>query len=375
MTSADRPELSELTTTRIGGPAGQYRRARSQQEIIAAVQEADAAGRPVLLVGGGSNLLVGDDGFDGVVVHLTSQGVAVARDAEGTGALVTVQAGHSWDDVVEQTVEQGLVGLEALSGIPGTAGATPVQNVGAYGSEVSRTIESVRVWDRRDAEVRGFTADELEFAYRDSLLKRTTESGSPRYVVLEVAFRLVAGTASSPVQYGQLADALGVAVGESAPLRAVRETVLGLRGSKGMVLDPQDPDTFSTGSFFTNPIVAVDDAEQLLPADAPRFPVVDGAGAPVEGQTKLSAAWLIDRSGFGKGFGLPGTRNERLGLEGEDVARGRSAVSTKHTLAMTNRGEASAADVEALARTVRDGVAEAYGIRLVPEPVMVGFSL
>ena len=376
MTSADRTELSSLTTTRIGGPAETLVHARTQQEIIDAVRGADEAGRPVLLVGGGSNLLVGDDGFAGTVVHIAAQGLDIQPpSAEGGSALVSVQAGHSWDEVVAATTAQGLVGLEALSGIPGTAGATPVQNVGAYGSEVSRTIDSVRAWDRREGRIREFSAPELEFAYRDSLLKRTTEAGSPRYVVLEVRFRLAVGESSSPVQYGQLADALGVEVGGTAPLQEVRETVLRLRASKGMVLDPQDPDTCSTGSFFTNPIVPAEEAQRLLPADAPRYPVVDADGTPVEGSTKLSAAWLIDRSGFGKGFGLPGTRNERLGLDGESVAQGRSAVSSKHTLAMTNRGTASAADVEALARSVRDGVQEAFGVRLVPEPVMVGFSL
>jgi UDP-N-acetylmuramate dehydrogenase len=369
------PELSTLTTTRIGGPVGALIRASSQQEIIDAVRTADQQGRPVLLVGGGSNLLVGDDGFDGVVVHLASQGLEISDPADDGSVTVTVQAGHPWDDVVEQTVSRQLVGLEALSGIPGTAGATPVQNVGAYGAEVSRTIVRARTWDRHAQQVREFAAAELEFAYRDSLLKRTTESGSPRYVVLEVSFGLAQGAESSPVQYGQLADALGVQVGASADLAQVRRTVLELRASKGMVLDPQDPDTFSTGSFFTNPIVDAEEADRLLPADAPRYPVFDGAGLPVEGALKLSAAWLIDRSGFGKGFGLPGTRNERLGLEGQDVAQGRTAVSTKHTLAMTNRGSASASEVEALARTVRDGVQEAFGVQLVPEPVMVGFRL
>lgn len=369
------PELSALTTTRIGGPAGSLIRAGSRQEIIDAVRAADEQGRPVLLVGGGSNLLVGDDGFDGVVVHLASQGLEVSDPSDDGSVIVTVQAGHAWDDVVEQTVSRGLVGLEVLSGIPGTAGATPVQNVGAYGAEVSRTIVRVSTWDRRAREVREFETAELDFAYRDSLLKRTTEAGSPRYVVLEVGFRLAQGTDSAPIQYGQLADALAVEVGGSADPAQVRRTVLELRGSKGMVLDPQDPDTFSTGSFFTNPIVEAQEAERLLPADAPRYPVLDGTGSPVEGRLKLSAAWLIDRSGFGKGFGLPGTRNERLGLEGPDVAQGRAAVSTKHTLAMTNRGSASASDVEALARTVRDGVQEAFGVQLVPEPVMVGFRL
>lgn len=375
MTSPDRLELSTLTTTRIGGPAAEHHRARSQDEIIEAVRAADEQGRRVLLVGGGSNLLVGDDGFDGVLVHIASQGLEITREADGTTALLTVQAGHPWDDVVATAVREGLAGLEALSGIPGTTGATPVQNVGAYGSEVSRTITRVRVWDRHEARRAEFDAEQLGFAYRDSHLKRTTVDGSPRHVVLEVSFRLPIDESSAPVRYAQLAGALGLEVGSSAPLQAVRDTVLALRASKGMVLDPRDPDTCSTGSFFTNPIVGTDEARRLLPDDAPRFPVVDGAGRTVEGRTKLSAAWLIDRSGFGKGFGLRGTRNERLAIDGASVAGQRAAVSTKHTLAMTNRGGACAADLEALARTVRDGVHEVFGVQLVPEPVMVGFAL
>lgn len=375
MTPTDPIQLQDLTTTRIGGPAGRFRRAESAQQIIDAIREADEQGRSVLLVGGGSNLLVGDSGFDGDVVQIASRGIQATPAPDGAGTTVTVRAGHPWDETVAWTVEQGLSGLEALSGIPGTTGATPVQNVGAYGAEVSHTISQVRVWDRRTGSRTAFSAEDLAFAYRDSLLKRTTVDGSPRYVVLEVDFLLPSGPDSAPIRYAQLAAALGRQAGERAPLQEVRDTVLALRASKGMVLDPQDPDTFSTGSFFTNPIVEAAEAQRLLPAEAPRFPVVDAAGQEIPGRVKLSAAWLIDHAGFGKGFGLPGTRNEQLGLDGEQAVGGRAAVSTKHTLAMTNRGTASSSEVEQLARTVRDGVLSVHGIELVPEPVMVGFGL
>ncbi|PLC12243.1 UDP-N-acetylenolpyruvoylglucosamine reductase [Kocuria flava] len=368
------PRIAELTTAAVGGPAQDYVRAEDEQGLVDAVDAADDAGRAVLLVGGGSNLIAADAGFAGTVVHVVSRGVEVlAEDADSV--LLEVQAGHSWDELVARAVRDGLVGVEALSGIPGTTGATPVQNVGAYGQEVAQTIELVRVWDRRDRRVRELGPGELAFSYRDSLLKRTTVDGSPRHVVLAVRFRLGRGAESAPVRYAELARRLGVAVGERAPLRQVRETVLALRAGKGMVLDPADRDTYSTGSFFTNPVLAVGALGDRVPQDAPRFPVVDAQGRPVEDRVKLSAAWLIDHAGFGRGFGLPGTRNERLGLDGADVAGGRAALSTKHTLALTNRGGASAADLMALARTVRDGVASVYGVDLVAEPVLVGTAV
>ncbi|GEO94955.1 UDP-N-acetylmuramate dehydrogenase [Kocuria turfanensis] len=365
------PHLADLTTAAVGGPARHYVRAETEQAVVDAVAEADAAGRDVLVVGGGSNLITADAGYAGTVVHVASRGVqAVAEDAGGV--LLEVQAGHSWDELVAQAVAEGLVGIEALSGIPGTTGATPVQNVGAYGQEVAQTVELVRVWDRHERRVREFAPAELAFAYRDSALKRSTVDGSPRHVVLAVRFRLARGADSAPVRYGELARRLGVEVGERAPLARVRETVLALRAGKGMVLDPADRDTYSTGSFFTNPILPAAALGDRLPADAPRFPVVDAAGNPLAGRVKLSAAWLIDHAGFGKGFGLPGTRNEVLDLDGAAVAGGRASLSTKHTLALTNRGDASAADLMALARTVRDGVASVYGVDLVAEPVIVG---
>lgn len=369
------PRLADLTTTAVGGPATRYVKAETEDQLVEAVTQADRAGEPVLIVGGGSNILASDNGFQGTVVHAATQGIEAVDTEAATGTLVEVQAGHSWDHAVLWSVQQRLAGLETLAGIPGTTGATPVQNVGAYGTEVSQTIESVRVWDRHTGQLRTFTTDELEFSYRDSVLKRSMDHGTPRYVVLSVAFRLLPQDMGLPVRYGQLAAALGVEIGESAPVDTVRDTVLRLRASKGMVLDPEDRDTYSTGSFFTNPIVEDPARLERLPDDAPRYPVLDAAGHEIPGSTKLSAAWLIDHSGFGKGFGLSGSRNQQLDLDGGSVADGRAAVSTKHTLAMTNRGGASSDDLAALARTVRDGVEQVFGVQLVPEPVLVGLSL
>ena len=367
------PRLSELTTTAVGGPATRYVAATTETEAVDAVAAADRAGERVLVVGGGSNILASEQPFDGTVVHVASHGFSVTEDAHGV--LVRAAAGQPWDELVRETVERGLSGLETLSGIPGTTGATPVQNVGAYGAEVSQSIVDVETWDRVEQTRRSFTFEKLEFSYRDSVLKRSMSHGSPRYVVLSVTFRLERRENSIPIRYAQLATALGVEVGERAPLGTVRETVLRLRASKGMVLDPQDRDTFSTGSFFTNPVVPEHALTDRIPADAPRYPVLDARGRTVDGAVKFSAAWLIDHSGFGKGFGLPGTRNELLELDGASVAEGRASLSTKHTLAMTNRGQASGEDVAAVARTVQRGVAEVFGVHLEPEPVLLGLAL
>ncbi|MGU3435280.1 UDP-N-acetylmuramate dehydrogenase [Actinomycetes bacterium M1A6_2h] len=421
------PRLSQLTSTAVGGPVSRCVEASTEEELVAAVSRADQAGERVLIVGGGSNILASDEPFEGTVVLVGTRGFTVtdprrtagsapsddvAREPAGasphggahhgaaqhlppahggaetetgteTGGdaadersvLVEAAAGHPWDDLVRDTVERGLAGLEALAGIPGTTGATPVQNVGAYGSEVSQNIVRVRVWDRQEQRSRTFSFEDLEFSYRDSLLKRSTDHGSPRYVVLSVTFRLERREDSTPVRYAQLATALGVEVGERAPLTTVRDTVLRLRAGKGMVLDPEDRDTFSTGSFFTNPVVPEHELTDRIPADAPRYPVLDARGRTVEGAVKFSAAWLIDHAGFGKGFGLPGTRNELLNLAGEDVAGGRASLSSKHTLAMTNRGEATGEDVAAVARAVQRGVEQVFGVRLEPEPVLLGLSL
>lgn len=375
MTAQASITLAELTTTAVGGPVGHYVRAETEDQIVAAVQAADDAGEPLLVVGGGSNLLVGDAGFQGTVVHVATRGIRVDHTSDCAGTLLSVAAGHPWDEVVAWAVENERVGIEALSGIPGTTGATPVQNVGAYGQEVSQTIARVKVYDRETARRTSFAFADLQFGYRDSMLKRSTVNGSPRYVVLEVQFQFTHGDLSKPIRYGQLAQHLGVEVNQRAPMTAVREAVLALRAGKGMVLDAADRDTYSTGSFFTNPIVQEHQANELVPPESPRFPVVDANGEPLEGRVKLSAAWLIEHAGFTKGFGLDGTTNARLGLDGAGVSQGRSALSTKHTLALTNRGAATSADMATLAQTVRDGVRQVFGVELVPEPVTVGMNL
>lgn len=352
--------LAELTTLRIGGPAHRLLTAESEQAIIDSLILADDAGEPVLVLGGGSNVVISDDGFEGTVVHIASRGVEIpSPDDTCGGVLVTVQAGHPWDEFVLATLEAGLKGLETLSGIPGSAGATPVQNVGAYGAEVASFIHSVRTWDRETRAVKTFAPSELAFGYRDSLLKQTTVNGSPRYVVLSVTFQLLSGTRGGPFAYAELARTIAERFGESATTMHVRETVLALRAGKGMVLNPADRDTYSTGSFFTNPIVP-EEVAAGLPEDAPRFP----AG---EGLVKLSAAWLIDRAGFGKGFGLQ--------EEGREIAGGRASLSTKHTLAITNRGGATSDDIIAIAAAVQHGVEEKFGVRLHNEPVFVNLGL
>lgn len=350
--------LSDLTTAAVGGPAGNFVEARTEAEIIDALRSADAAGEPVLIIGGGSNLLISDDGFPGTVVKIASEGFTVNAEDSCGGVSVVVQAGHNWDALVEHAVLHAWSGVEALAGIPGATGATPVQNVGAYGSDVSQTIAAVRTWDRERNAVKTFTSSELKFGYRDSILKQTTVNGSPRYVVLTVEFQLPLGRMSAPVRYAELARVLGVEQGQRAYSNEVRREVLRLRASKGMVLDPADRDTYSTGSFFTNPIVPASVAEEL-PENAPRYP----AGS--DGLVKLSAAWLIDQAGFGKGFGL----------DAGSVSGGRASLSTKHTLAITNRGSASAADMVAIAREVRDGVVGRFGIELHPEPLLIGVAL
>jgi UDP-N-acetylmuramate dehydrogenase len=350
--------LSQLTTSAVGGPAGTYIEARTETDIIDAVRSADAAGERILIISGGSNLLISDDGFPGTVVRIASEGLTVNAEDSCGGVSVVAQAGHNWDALVEHAVRHAWSGIEALSGIPGSTGATPVQNVGAYGAEVSQTIASVRTWDRERNAVQTFTNSELKFGYRDSILKQTTVDGSPRYIVLTVEFQLPLGRMSAPIRYAELARSLGVEPGQRAYANDVRREVLRLRASKGMVLDAGDRDTYSTGSFFTNPVVPADVAA-ALPEGAPRYP------AGEDGLVKLSAAWLIDQSGFGKGYGL----------EPDGVSGGRASLSTKHTLAVTNRGSASAADMVAVAREVRAGVDRRFGIALHPEPLLIGLEL
>ncbi|WP_336088025.1 UDP-N-acetylmuramate dehydrogenase [Nocardia sp. SSK8] len=341
--------LSELTTLRVGGPA-LVAECGTTDALIATVRALDAAGVRVLLLAGGSNLLIDDAGFDGVVVRVGNNGVRLLGDS------VVAEAGANWDEVVSLTVDFGLGGLECLSGIPGSAGATPVQNVGAYGVEVATLLRQVQLLDRETGEVRWVEPAELGFGYRTSVLKHSDAA-----VVLAVEFALDPTGLSAPLRYGELAKALGAGDGETRPAAAVRAEVLRLRAGKGMVLDPADHDTWSAGSFFTNPVVPEDRLPQVLAAIAdhvgadvrvPTYPAPDG--------TKLSAGWLIERAGFAKGF------------PGADAA---ARLSTKHTLALTNRGSARAADIVALARTVRAGVRERFGVILEPEPVTVGVTL
>ena len=353
--------LASLTTMRVGGPAERLVTVQTTDELVDAVREVDDADEPLLLVAGGSNLVIADAGFAGSVVRVATGGISVESPDPGSDPVVMVRvaAGEPWDHVVGQTVAEGWSGIEALSGIPGCAGSTPIQNVGAYGQEVAQTIDSVRVWDRREQQVQTFDNARCGFGYRHSLFK-----AEPRYVVLDVLFRLRASRLSAPVGYAGLALALGVEVGDLVPLGDAREAVLALRRQRGMVLDPADHDTWSCGSFFTNPVLSASSYDALLArvqarlgstGEPPRLPRFDAPG----GRVKTSAAWLIDHAGFGKGYGLPGP----------------AALSTKHVLAVTNRGSATAEDVLALAREVRDGVQDAFGVSLVNEPGLVGTSL
>jgi UDP-N-acetylmuramate dehydrogenase len=337
--------LSELTTLRLGGPARSVVDARSEEELLAAVRS--QAG-PLLLVAGGSNLVVADEGFPGTVVRVLTGGIE-ERSRDGRVEL-TVQAGEPWEPFVARCVAEGLAGVESLSGIPGSIGATPIQNVGAYGQEVAETIVSVRVLDRERDAVEALPAAACGFAYRSSAFKR--DPG--RWVVLAVTFVLERRGLSGPLAYAELARTLGVQPGEGAPLADVREAVLGLRRSKGMVLDPGDPDSVSAGSFFTNPILEADAFAELERRAAdhghpPRFPEPDGC-------VKTSAAWLIEHAGFHRGHGDP---------------RG-IAISGKHTLALTNRGAGTAAELLALAREIASGVRERFGVALEPEPTLIG---
>ncbi|MGH3347832.1 MAG: UDP-N-acetylmuramate dehydrogenase [Nocardioides sp.] len=342
------PDLRDHTTLRLGGPARSWVTATSEAELVGAVSVADDAGDPLLVLGGGSNLVVADAGFGGTVVEVATHGVtADADDPDDLACLgavtVKVAAGENWDDFVAHAVQQGWVGVEALAGIPGLVGATPIQNVGAYGQEVSQTVAQVRTWDRGEGALRTFTAAECGFGYRTSRFKQ--EPG--RYVVLDVTFLFKQGTLGAPVGYAELARALGVELGERVPIADVRDAVLGLRRGKGMVLDPADHDTWSAGSFFTNPVIDAD----AVPEGAPAWPQPDG-------RVKTSAAWLIERAGFGKGYGA-----------------GAARLSSKHTLAITNRGEATTVELLELARELRDGVRDRFGIVLVSEPVLVGCFL
>jgi UDP-N-acetylmuramate dehydrogenase len=401
--------FSELTTLQVGGPIRRLVTATTQRDLVRLAGEAWKAGEPWLVLGGGSNLLVGDEGFDGTVVRAANRGIEVlsaAADLQAPTSWATrspdavrlrVQAGENWDDLVAWTVEQGYSGFETLSGIPGSVGAAPVQNIGAYGQELSSTLVAIEFLDEGADAPRRMTADELELGYRTSVLKRGL-----RGIVVAAEFdlhdtaieRAVLGEAlSQPIAYAQLAQALHVDLGDRVPVARVREAVLALRASKGMVLDDADPDSVSAGSFFTNPIVT-ERVARTLPGDAPRWYVAEEAAdevipleggleespldqfrafeemlaasdtatdaSPAEPLVKLSAAWLIEHAGIRRGFALPGSR---------------AAISTKHTLALTNRGGASAEEIAQLARFVQSRVSGEFGIVLQPEPVLLGVEL
>lgn len=357
--------LSELTTMRVGGPATRLVDATTTAQLVDAARAAWADGDEWFVLGGGSNVVISDDGIDGTVMRTLNRGIELSE--HGGAVRLQVQAGEPWDALVEYTVANGLAGIEALSGIPGSTGAAPIQNIGAYGQEIADTLVSIEFLDFLTGEIERVTADELGFGYRTSAIKRGREG-----VVLSVEFELRRNSHGA-VAFPQLAQALGVPLGTEVPLAEVRSNVLALRASKGMVLDPADPDSTSCGSFFTNPIVS-EHVARSLPMDAPRWPVAPDepdVAVPLGQElperrpqeprlVKLSAAWLIEHSGIGKGFALPGSR---------------AAISTKHTLAITNRGGATADQVAELARFVQARVLSQFGLPLQAEPVMVGFPL
>jgi UDP-N-acetylmuramate dehydrogenase len=357
--------LAQYTTLRLGGPARYFAQADTDDELITVVSDADRSGDQVLVLGGGSNLVIADAGFAGSVIRVATSGLQVRRAADDRIDL-TAAAGQSWADLVDFAVAEQFAGIECLAGIPGLAGATPIQNVSAYGQEVAATITAVRVYDRASGSTATMSAAECEFGYRTSVFKSTgwPDPASPtsRYVVLAVTFSLARDPNSVPVKYAELAARLGISVGDQAPLADVRAAVLSLRAGKGMVLDPADPDSISAGSFFTNPVLDPDQFAQLERIAAVRTPGAKVPWFPAEagaGLVKVPAAWLIEQAGFPKGYQGPG------GVR----------ISTKHTLALTNPGGASTADLIALARQVVAGVLDAFGVELTNEPALVGVRL
>lgn len=390
--------FADITTIAVGGEIDRFVEPTTRVGVIEAVEEADAKGLPLFVIGGGSNVLVSDEPFHGVVVRDARRAITVPDEAapvEGDDRTVHVnaEAGCNWDDFVDCCVRLGLEGVEGLSGIPGTVGASVVQNIGAYGQDVATSVESVEVWDRKDKAVKNLHADELRFGYRMSALKASMYQApavpageffpTPRYVVLSVTFAL-RHSSTGVVGYGQLAKALGVEVGDRMDTKEIRDAVLRVRAAKGMLEDATrytrlamqgmkkatlvatalraqndtpDANRHSCGSFFMNPILTAEQAA-MLPPEAPRFEAVLPNGEP---GIKTSAAWLIDHAGFHKGYTV------------DDDAK--AGLSTLHTLALTNRGQAGSQDIAKLAKTVQDGVEHTFGVRLVPEPVVVGFSL
>lgn len=335
--------LSKYTTLRVGGPANSIVNVSTEAEIIAAIEATGDS--PVLIIGGGSNVLISDSGFEGTVIHIANNQAESEVDA-CSGATLTIGAGEDWDRFVATTISRGFAGLETLSGIPGTVGAAPIQNIGAYGHEVSEFITRVRTYDRHAKAIKTFTNAECEFEYRSSHFKKHPG----RYIVLSVQFQIRTGEISTPITYAELAKKLGIAVGEKAPVIDTRNAVMELRASKGMLLNPEDKDSWSAGSFFTNPIISTEIAS-ALPEGAPKWPTSDG-------RVKTSAAWLIENSGIDKGQSHGGAR-----------------ISTKHVLALTNSGSATAEELIQLAREVRASVQEKFGITLEPEVNLVGVTL
>jgi UDP-N-acetylmuramate dehydrogenase len=375
--------LSSLTTLHVGGEAERVLEPTTPEGLVDAVRETWATGDDWLLLGGGSNVVISDDGFDGTVIRVLTRGIARLSPAAAAvrpsaylsdrTVRLEIQAGEPWDALVEYSVRNGWAGIEALSGIPGSSGAAPIQNIGAYGQELGSSLVAIRFFDYLTGEIERIPAAALGLGYRTSLLKQGRAG-----LVVSIEIELLDATAngpalSSPIAYEQLASSLGVRIGDRVPLEDLRSTVLGLRASKGMLVNPDDPDSFSAGSFFTNPIVNENFARGL-PADAPRWPTSpeerdlvvplgDTPAAPTPSgdyQVKLSAAWLIEKAGITRGFALPGSH---------------AAVSSRHTLAIVNAGGATADEILQLARYVQTRVFSEFGVRLQPEPVLVGVTL
>ena len=336
-------ELSKYTSLRVGGPATKIVQVSTEAQIIAAIEE--AGDTPILIMGGGTNVLIADKGFEGTVIRISNNSVQAEVDA-CSGATLTIGAGEDWDVFVQTTINSGFAGLETLSGIPGTVGAAPIQNIGAYGHEVSEFITRVRTYDRELKEIYTFTNSQCEFTYRNSYFK----AHPGRYVVLDVQFQLRIGEFSAPITYLELSKKLGIEPGDKAPVVATRTAVLELRASKGMLLSPDDHDSWSAGSFFTNPIISQQAADGL-PDAAPKWPLNDG-------RVKISAAWLIENAGMHKGDEVGGAR-----------------ISTKHVLALTNSGDATAADIAELAKRARNQVKEVFGITLEAEVNLIGIEI
>jgi UDP-N-acetylmuramate dehydrogenase len=336
-------DLRDYTSLRVGGPAKKFVEVGTEAQIISAIEAAGDS--PILIIGGGTNILVADSGFEGTVIRIISHSMQAEIDA-CSGATLTIGAGENWDEFVATSITRGFAGLETLSGIPGSVGAAPIQNIGAYGHEVSELITRVRTYDRQAKALKTFTNSECDFSYRNSHFK----SHPGRYVILDVQFNLRIGEVSTAITYAELAKKLGIQVGEKAPVDVTRRAVLELRAAKGMLLNPNDRDSWSAGSFFTNPIVTKEIAAQL-PEGAPQWPTADG-------MVKTSAAWLIEHSGVHKGDSHGGAR-----------------VSTKHVLALTNAGNATATDIAELAKSAQKSVFEKFGITLEAEVNLIGITL